>query len=139
MASGSTVDLRDVVELLCFAAERAAMVAREVRSDRELLELLVRQKDDKVKGGAAPMADFKTLTDVFVQETVRWMVSQRFPGMAPHFRGEESPLFTSQDGKDVTIAVGENPEETAECLSMAMGGHRDAAARLAAIVHGWVS
>jgi len=113
----------------------AAAVAREGRANPVLLNLLVRQKPDKVKGKAPSVADFKTLMDVFVQETVRWMVTTQFPAMAKNFRGEESPVFVASSGREVHIAVGRDETETAECLRRAMEGHADAAARLAAIVH----
>jgi len=51
-------------------SEKAASIARIVRSEESLFELLVQEK----KGGQSNkkfVPDFKTLADVLVQETVR--------------------------------------------------------------------
>jgi len=51
-------------------SEKAARLARIVRSEESLFELLVQQKEAE-QSNKRFVQDFKTLADVLVQETVR--------------------------------------------------------------------
>lgn len=51
-------------------SEKAARIARECRARKELFDLLVEEKIGKDKNPRMAQ-DFKTLTDVLVQETVK--------------------------------------------------------------------
>jgi inositol polyphosphate 1-phosphatase len=62
--------LKDFVIELLRSAEKAANLARVVRAEGALFELLVQEKKGD-QSNKRFVQDFKTLADVLVQETVR--------------------------------------------------------------------
>ena len=62
--------LSEFVGALIRCSEKAANVARLVRSEKSLFELLVEEKTGDSKNKRF-VQDFKTLADVLVQETIR--------------------------------------------------------------------
>lgn len=64
------MDARKLVQVLCSVSEKAANVARLIRKDSSLLELLVQEKDEE-QANPRFVHDFKTLADVLIQETIR--------------------------------------------------------------------
>lgn len=69
MEGSATVPLRTLLVSLLRCAERAANIARSIRSESSLFALLVEEKvgesNTKLSG-----ADFKTLADVLIQACV---------------------------------------------------------------------
>lgn len=64
------MDARKLIQTLCSVSEKAANVARLIRKDAELLELLVQEKEEE-QANPRFVQDFKTLADVLIQETIR--------------------------------------------------------------------
>ena len=62
--------LADFVDALIRCSEKAAKIARLVRSEKSLFDLLVEEKTGEAKNKRF-VQDFKTLADVLVQETIR--------------------------------------------------------------------
>ena len=60
-----------LLEALINVAEKGANIARIIRSESSLLELLVEEKKGEQKNDRF-LKDFKTLADVLVQEVVRY-------------------------------------------------------------------
>lgn len=63
-----------LLKALAIASEKAANVARLVRQDEHLFELLVQEKTGD-SANARFVRDFKTLADVLIQEMVRHDIS----------------------------------------------------------------
>ena len=59
---------------LLSVTEKAATLARLVRSEKELFNLLIEEKGDETKNTKFQI-DFKTLADVLIQEMVRYEIS----------------------------------------------------------------
>ena len=66
----------ELVQSLVNTAEKGANIARAVRSESALLELLVQEKKGDQKNERF-IQDFKTLADVLVQEMMRHDLSQK--------------------------------------------------------------
>lgn len=64
------VPARSLLQALVNASEKGAKIARVIRAESALLELLVQEKAGDQKNRRF-VQDFKTLADVLVQETVR--------------------------------------------------------------------
>jgi len=64
------------VRLLIGASEKAANIARVIRREEELFQLLIEEKTS-IKKRDCLVRDFKTLADVLIQETVRHDVSSQ--------------------------------------------------------------
>lgn len=64
-----------LVKALVNVAEKGANIARIIRSEQSLLELLVQEKKGDQKNERF-VQDFKTLADVLVQEVVRYDLKQ---------------------------------------------------------------
>lgn len=64
------VPARSLLQALLNASEKGAKIARVIRAESALLELLVQEKAGDQKNRRF-VQDFKTLADVLVQETVR--------------------------------------------------------------------
>jgi len=62
--------LKEFVTELLKSAEKAANLARVIRAEETLFELLVQEKKGD-QSNKRFVHDFKTLTDVLIQETVR--------------------------------------------------------------------
>ena len=62
--------LSELAAALVRVSEKAANIARSVRSEQSLFELLVEEKTGEQKNKRF-VQDFKTLTDVLVQEIVK--------------------------------------------------------------------
>lgn len=59
---------------LLSVTEKAATLARVVRSEKDLFDLLIEEKRDETKNTKFQV-DFKTLADVLIQEMVRYDIS----------------------------------------------------------------
>lgn len=55
--------------------------------------------------------------------------------MRDHIKGEESPNFTNTLGESISLVIGADAVETANCLVAVLNGQQDAAEVLAAEVH----
>jgi inositol polyphosphate 1-phosphatase len=66
----STIKIKELLNELIKASEKAAQIARLCRAEEELFKLLVQEKSPETKNPRF-VQDFKTLADVLVQETVR--------------------------------------------------------------------
>ena len=68
--------INELLNALINVAEKGANIARIIRSEQSLLELLVQEKKGDQKN-ARFLQDFKTLADVLVQELVKYDLSQQ--------------------------------------------------------------
>ena len=69
--------MADFVRLLISGSEKAANIARMIRSEKELFDLLVEEKTDSKEGKNERFVhDFKTLADVLIQESLKHDISK---------------------------------------------------------------
>jgi len=123
----------NILRAIIKVSEKAAKIARSVRSQDHLLSLLVREKKDDEKNPRF-LHDFKTLADVLVQEVVKHDLGNEFPELVGHIYGEESNEFSCADGEVVNLKVGIDEVETSHLLLKILG-NECAAESLASLVH----
>lgn len=116
------------------ASEKGAKIARVIRAESALLELLVQEKAGDQKNRRF-VQDFKTLADVLVQETVRHDLSAQFPGIGASIYGEESNKFTNVLGESISVQVLQDQEATAQLLCSVLSDNMAAARLLAKVAH----
>jgi len=68
--------MKEFLKLLIASSEKAANIARIIRTDPELLKLLVEEKTDEDKNKRF-VQDFKTLADVLIQESLKHDISAK--------------------------------------------------------------
>lgn len=129
---GVKMDFRSFLALLCDLSEKAGNIARLIRRDEKLLELLVEEKTDDAANPRF-VHDFKTLADVLIQEMIRKYVGAKYPEVS--IRGEEDSTFTNGAGEHVTVAVADKFEETLACLEQVLEGKAHEAKLLAEELH----
>lgn len=66
----------DLLSLMLTLSERAGNIARRIRKDDHLIELLTQQKGSE-EANPRFVQDFKTLADVLIQETVRHYIGEK--------------------------------------------------------------
>ena len=71
-----SMKINELLNALINVAEKGANIARIIRSEKSLLELLVQEKKGDRKN-ARFLQDFKTLADVLVQELVKYDLSRQ--------------------------------------------------------------
>lgn len=128
----------DLLRTLINVSEKGANIARIIRSEVSLLELLVEEKKGDQKNDRF-VQDFKTLADVLVQEVVRYDLRQKFPATKGNIYGEESNKFTNVLGETVTIEILDSPDLTTRLLSKVLDENEKAAKLLAQEVHAEVN
>ncbi|XP_074658981.1 inositol polyphosphate 1-phosphatase-like [Tubulanus polymorphus] len=128
------VPLSALTEVLIRISEKAADIARKIRSDDTLFALLIQEKTGVDKNKRF-VSDFKTLADVLVQEVVRHDVGNVFPGLVAHIQGEENNTFTNLLGESITVEIQDTCEETTNLLARILDNNREASTLLAELVH----
>ncbi|XP_038077604.1 inositol polyphosphate 1-phosphatase-like [Patiria miniata] len=123
-----------VLRTLVLLSEKAADLARIIRSERALFELLVEEKTGEQKNKRF-VRDFKTLGDVLIQEMIRHEIAKKFPNLEEFVFGEESNKFTNTLGESITVAVQPTEEQTCDLLTKVLDGNVHAASLLAKAVH----
>ncbi len=78
MSSASS--LRKFMTDLTCASEKAALIARACRREKDLFQFLIQEKEGEEKN-ARFAHDFKTLADVLIQETVRHDLGGKYPAL----------------------------------------------------------
>eukprot|EP00094_Tigriopus_californicus_P002937 TCALIF_02831-PA protein Name:"Similar to Inpp1 Inositol polyphosphate 1-phosphatase (Mus musculus)" AED:0.09 eAED:0.09 QI:155/0.8/0.83/1/0.8/0.83/6/117/386 len=126
--------MRSFLKALLSAAEKAALIARACRKEKDLFKLLIEEKvgDDK---NAKFTVDFKTLADVLIQETIRHDLSLQYPGLAENIKGEESNMFTNTLNETIKVKVGDTEQETSALLYKVLDRNQVAADLLSKQVH----
>lgn len=66
----------DLLTELIDQSEKAAKIARLIRDNDELFNLLIEEKDEKSKNHRFDV-DFKTLADVLIQQTIKFHVNKK--------------------------------------------------------------
>ncbi|XP_041367669.1 inositol polyphosphate 1-phosphatase-like [Gigantopelta aegis] len=132
------IPLSELLSALIGVAQKGAHVASIIRSDADLLELLVQEKSSKEKNPRF-VHDFKTLADVIIQEMVRHDLSKEFAGIESRIHGEESSIFTNTLGETVVVQLKNSVEETKTLLCDVLNGNSVAAGLLAEAVHSSIS
>lgn len=66
----------ELLSLMLTLSERAGNIARRIRKDDHLIELLTQQKGSD-EANPRFVQDFKTLADVLIQETVRHYIGEK--------------------------------------------------------------
>lgn len=66
--------VKNIVEALIHASEKAANIARLCRQDEHLFPLLIEEKSS-AEANPRFVRDFKTLADVLIQEAIRHDIS----------------------------------------------------------------
>ncbi|XP_069471767.1 inositol polyphosphate 1-phosphatase [Ambystoma mexicanum] len=123
-----------VLRELVRAAEKAACIARASRLEESLFQLLIEEKKEGEKNKKF-VTDFKTLTDVLVQEVIKHDLGKKFPGLEKNIAGEESNEFTNELGEKIIVKVCPTEKETAALLRIVLDGNEAASRALAKIVH----
>ncbi|XP_031565218.1 inositol polyphosphate 1-phosphatase-like [Actinia tenebrosa] len=126
--------MADLIRILLKASEKSAEIARTWIKQDELFSLLVEEKIGEAKNDRF-VQDFKTLTDVLVQETIKHEILSQFTELNGYIYGEESNVFTNSKGSSITVEIKENPVATANHLRKVMNDNNSAATLLANIVH----
>eukprot|EP00095_Tigriopus_kingsejongensis_P008147 maker-scaffold196_size269943-snap-gene-1.34 protein:Tk08147 transcript:maker-scaffold196_size269943-snap-gene-1.34-mRNA-1 annotation:"inositol polyphosphate 1-phosphatase" len=80
-------------------------------------------------------ADFKTLADVLIQETVRHDIGRQYPTLAENIKGEESNKFTNTLNETIAVKVCDTQEETSALLFKVLDQDQVAADLLSKHVH----
>ncbi|XP_052826825.1 inositol polyphosphate 1-phosphatase isoform X1 [Octopus bimaculoides] len=112
------------------AAKKGSNIAMIIRSEDALLHLLVEEKTGNQKN-VRFVQDFKTLADVLIQETVRYDLDQKFPGLGKNLYGEESNKFTNALGETICVTIEPDQEKNVELLGQVLHGNHEAARLLA--------
>lgn len=102
--------MKNILETLINASEKAACVARSCCTGSKNEVLLVAEKNEG-EANTRFERDFKTIADVLAQEAARTEIASSFPELAKYVRGEEC----SEIG-GVRIALQHNAEDTAKLL-----------------------
>ncbi|XP_071495587.1 inositol polyphosphate 1-phosphatase-like [Diadema antillarum] len=126
--------MAELLRTLVRLGEKAANLARIIRAERALFELLVEEKKGEAKNKRF-IHDFKTLADVLIQEMIRYDVGNQFAGLKEFVFGEESNKFTNTSGESITVAVQPSVDETKNLLTKVLDGNQVAASLLAQAVH----
>ncbi|PAA62776.1 hypothetical protein BOX15_Mlig017501g1 [Macrostomum lignano] len=124
----------DLIAELLNAAEKSAEMARAIRREESLFQLLIEEKTGDDKGRRFGF-DFKTLADVIIQEMIRRDLEKKFPGMGKRVTGEENNKFTNTVGEAVTLEIKDNKKKTTSTLMKILDGNERAAGVLANLVH----
>ncbi|XP_019627208.1 PREDICTED: inositol polyphosphate 1-phosphatase-like [Branchiostoma belcheri] len=130
----TTVTMADILTSLIRLSEKAAHLARTIRSEHALFELLVEEKTGTAKNKRFQQ-DFKTLADVLIQEMVKHNLGKQFPSIIGHIHGEEDNTFTNQLGETITVEVQPSLQQTSDLLCTVLDGNQHAAMLLAEAVH----
>ncbi|OWF39353.1 inositol polyphosphate 1-phosphatase-like [Mizuhopecten yessoensis] len=128
------VGVAELLKLLVNTAEKGANVARIIRSDADLLNLLVEEKTGDSKNQRF-VQDFKTLADVLVQEIVRHDLTEQIPDIKSSIYGEESNTFTNAVGETITVEIQATKQQTIGLLNQVLDGNEHAADLLAKEAH----
>nr|XP_054767345.1 inositol polyphosphate 1-phosphatase-like [Lytechinus pictus] len=126
--------MSELLRMLVLLGEKAGNLARIIRAEKALFELLVEEKTGEAKNKRF-IQDFKTLGDVLIQEMIRHDVGEKFPGIRDHIFGEESNMFTNTAGESVEVSIQPTPEETKSLLTRVLDENQKAAALLAEALH----
>lgn len=130
--------MRQLATALICCCHKGNNIAAACRQVPELLALLVQEKES-IERNDVLVADFKTLADVLIQETVRQDLSQSFPALRNNIHGEESNQFTNSLGTSVNLEVTSNQQQTRTLLADVLNGNEKAAAVLSEEVHRAIS
>ena len=104
----------DLLNELIRLSEKAAKLARAIREQDDLFKLLIEEKDENVKNKRFNQ-DFKTLTDVIIQQTIQFNLNKKFPKIDT-IKGEETNKFTNANGVTIQIELKEEPNELLKSL-----------------------
>ena len=107
------MEAKQLIQCLLDLSEQSANLARLIREDKDLFQLLIASKDQRANGEP----DFKTLADVLIQSTFKYGVKRQFPGHNITVMGEEDGTFPLKSGEHVELEITEDPENTARLLS----------------------
>lgn len=125
-------NLRHFVRDLILLCKKASQIARLIRKDDQLLQLLTQEKPIDVEQGHFTQ-DFKTLADVLIQEMVKDFLQKSYPLLGVVL-GEESNQFTNNKGKIVEIKIKDTMEQTVRLLAPLMNESEIAASKLATVI-----
>ncbi|XP_055328850.1 inositol polyphosphate 1-phosphatase-like isoform X2 [Paramacrobiotus metropolitanus] len=126
------MEASQVLQSLLRLSERAANIARAVRSHSDLFDVLIQEKEfDKRR----QKPDYKTLADVTIQESIRHFLGKDFPILASQVRGEESYCFTNKTGSFVNIQILPSADLMKNLLLGVLQGDERAADELAGAIY----
>ncbi|KAF2348027.1 Inositol monophosphatase-like [Trinorchestia longiramus] len=128
------MSLSCLMQVLLDYSAKAASLARTIREDETLFALLVEEKTGDSKNVRFTQ-DFKTLSDVLIQQALCSLIDKQFPALRGRVYGEEQAVFSNTVGEQITVAVQSNEEATAALLAQVLNGNNTAAAALAHEVH----
>uniref|UniRef100_A0A0B7BPE5 Uncharacterized protein n=1 Tax=Arion vulgaris TaxID=1028688 RepID=A0A0B7BPE5_9EUPU len=123
-----------LLQLLLKVAEKASVIAKIIRKEKPLVDLLIEEKSGIEKNNRF-FQDFKTLADVLIQDTVRHYICKEVPELEASIYGEESNKFTNVVGESVVVEICNTCEETQQLLKTVLNGNNEAAQLLADAVH----
>ncbi|XP_071962005.1 inositol polyphosphate 1-phosphatase-like [Antedon mediterranea] len=122
------------IQVILDLSEKAANLARVVRAEQSLFELLVQEKTGEDKNKRF-IQDFKTLGDVLIQEMIRHDLNKKYPGLKEYVFGEESNMFTNTLGETVVVEIQQTQQDTCQLLTKVLDGNSKAAFLLANTIH----
>ncbi|CAH8462399.1 unnamed protein product [Heterobilharzia americana] len=93
-----------LLKSLVLCSEKAAVIARLIKQQTGLFQTLIQVKDS-AEANLRFSVDVKTLTDVLIQEVVKYDLGLLFPGFGDLVFGEENNRFSGNSGKTVTIQL----------------------------------
>eukprot|EP00116_Pleurobrachia_bachei_P006248 sb/3466510/ len=108
------MEASQLLQTLLDISVQACHLARLIRDDKELFDLLVASKDVRVLDGSP---DFKTLADVLIQSTFKYRIGKQFPGHRISIRGEEDGTFPSLNGGKIDLKITDDIDNTRRLLS----------------------
>ncbi|XP_065181775.1 inositol polyphosphate 1-phosphatase-like [Sycon ciliatum] len=142
----ATTSWSSFVRSLLRCGERAAHIARTIRSEESLFSLLIEEKtgasNTKLSG-----SDFKTLADVLIQCCIEAQLTHEYPCLAGRIHGEEESTFTNQLGESIRVVVDvcsdpgndaalrSSVDSTASLLCSVLDRNQTASSALASAVH----
>ncbi|KER28497.1 hypothetical protein T265_04718 [Opisthorchis viverrini] len=100
-----------LLETLVLCSEKAADIARLIRTQYALFPTLIQHKTHK-ESGTNFAADVMTLADVLIQQSIRHDIGKEFPGFGDSVYGEENSVFrAAQSGENIQLTIPQTLDE----------------------------
>ncbi|CAD5117736.1 DgyrCDS6482 [Dimorphilus gyrociliatus] len=133
MCDNKRINSSKFLKELVKCSEKAANIARLVKSEKYLFQLLIEKKTGD-SANSRFVEDYKTLADVLIQESIRYDLSKEFPGFENRIFGEEKNIFTNKLNESIEVNILEDEEDMTNLLSRILNGDEKAAKMLSKCV-----
>ncbi|KAG5453737.1 Inositol polyphosphate 1-phosphatase [Clonorchis sinensis] len=123
-----------LIETLVLCSEKAADIARLIRTQYALFPTLIQHKSHK-ESGKNFAADVMTLADVLIQQSIRHDIEKEFPGFGGSVYGEENSVFrAAQSGENIQLTIPQTLDELRSILSHVLVDQQSLAGALAELI-----